>query len=98
MLQNFRINRRAIIARQKMLRTSHPEGAGTATRPVVSEHRQQGKSTNSGPPAPCAYLRITRTSPARRLAERLELFFRRLVTVVLYDWAMLLRVSPFLTR
>ena len=43
------------------------------------------------------YFWMTRTSPGRRLAERLALFFFRLATVVLYDWAIPLRVSPFLT-
>ena len=43
------------------------------------------------------YLRIKRTSPARRLAERLALFFFRSATVVLYDCAMPVKVSPFLT-
>lgn len=44
-----------------------------------------------------SYLWMTRTSPGRRLADRLALFFFRLATVVLYDSAMPLRVSPFFT-
>ena len=43
------------------------------------------------------HLWMTRTSPGRRLADRLALFFFRLATVVLYDSAMPLRVSPFFT-
>ena len=42
-------------------------------------------------------MRIKRTSPALRLAERLALFLFKSATVVLYDCAIPLRVSPFLT-
>ena len=76
--------------------------ANAATRLLYQNIRDKGRAettewVESVEGAVLRYFEMTSTSPGRRLAEALALFFLRLATVVLYEWAMLLSVSPFLT-
>ena len=67
---------------------------------VVTEERREGKSRvafDGNLAEPRSYLRMTSTSPARRFAAIFPLSRCKAATVVLYEEAILLRVSPFFT-